>query len=344
MTQDTLKNLRNVTQPAAGAYEDTIKFSGSERKYHAMVERFGERYIQYRKGWRGEAKNLFLPFPLHIDMALTNKCNLRCVICMVPECDKCGGIQISSEILAKFEQEAQEHNLCSINLGGEPLVEKEFFYDALKMIKRIPVMDFFIHTNATLMNEEDIERILDSNCTTLCISLDATTAETYKTVRRKDYLTHIEKMLVKFKKCREERGLVFPFIHLSFCVNPINLNEKDMFIERWKYVGDIFAIQDYFYNEAWKAKQPKPTEAFKKIGFTCDSPSKRLSIYPNGDVSACCSTNLGDLIIGNINNNTLASLWKGEKIKTIRESLLDSNKDTLCESCKVCLSSVYTTD
>jgi len=50
--------------------------------YNKWEKSQSERYFEYRKKWVENAQNLILEkFPLHLDIAITNACNLECTFC-----------------------------------------------------------------------------------------------------------------------------------------------------------------------------------------------------------------------------------------------------------------------
>jgi radical SAM protein with 4Fe4S-binding SPASM domain len=61
-----------------------------------------------------------------------------------------------------------------------------------------------------------------------------------------------------------------------------------------------------------------------------------LSILWNGDVTVCCNDIGGELVIGNINESSLRSLWQGEIINEMRRILRngEAGKIPKCDRCE----------
>lgn len=55
------------------------------------------------------------------------------------------------------------------------------------------------------------------------------------------------------------------------------------------------------------------------MAYYCSNPWSTAFIWKNGDVTHCCYSNFGP--VGNIKKNTLEEIWKGDKIKSIREHI-----------------------
>ncbi|NVO03210.1 MAG: SPASM domain-containing protein [Bacteroidetes bacterium] len=61
-----------------------------------------------------------------------------------------------------------------------------------------------------------------------------------------------------------------------------------------------------------------------------------LQVQPNGQVGFCCANIFGSNDIGNIFENNLSELWKGNKINQIRNIFKNSVFDLLPNQCQSC--------
>ena len=59
-------------------------------------------------------------------------------------------------------------------------------------------------------------------------------------------------------------------------------------------------------------------------------PWVHLYVDTNGNAKACCNTSI---TYGNVNNESVESIWNGESIKKFRKNLLEGQKDKRCASC-----------
>ena len=62
----------------------------------------------------------------------------------------------------------------------------------------------------------------------------------------------------------------------------------------------------------------------------CLMPWVHLYVDTNGNAKACCNTSI---TYGNVNNESIESIWNGESIKKFRKNLLEGHKDKRCASC-----------
>ncbi len=71
-----------------------------------------------------------------------------------------------------------------------------------------------------------------------------------------------------------------------------------------------------------------------KNKILCDYPFTHFEINnPNGDVTFCCNHNM---VLGNVNNNTIEEIWNSEKYQEVRRKFLDGKIFEICDkSCPV---------
>jgi SynChlorMet cassette radical SAM/SPASM protein ScmE len=121
--------------------------------------------------------------PRCIDIAITNKCNLRCKYCY--HFNSAGDVDtdLSLNEWLDFFDELQQCTVLEVVLsGGEPF----FRNDIKEIIKGIVIdkMRFSILTNGTLINEEIAEFIASTGrCNRIQISIDSLKAETHDCFR-----------------------------------------------------------------------------------------------------------------------------------------------------------------
>lgn len=72
-----------------------------------------------------------------------------------------------------------------------------------------------------------------------------------------------------------------------------------------------------------------------RVKFQCLRPSTLLQIKANGKAVLCCCDFYGDVILGDVVQETLHSIWYGDRITKIRTHLRESGRKglKLCEKC-----------
>ncbi len=177
--------------------------------------------------------------PLIISMGVTDRCNLRCVICLTHHHqtgdNNAGLIDLGDNAREKFFPLAYKAQRVGLSGYGETLL-----YKALpEVIDRIAGnsragIEFI--TNGLLLSPAWNERILTRNVEEISISMDAATAESYRNVRGADF----EKVTSNIKRLvdtRNERGQKHPRILMNMALNLATVHEAKEFVELGRRLG-----------------------------------------------------------------------------------------------------------
>ena len=98
-----------------------------------------------------------LKFPLHIEIKITNKCNLKCLHC-ISSAGRVYKKELSKKEIFKIIEEAKKEKAFTIGItGGEPFLRNDIF----EIIDKIynSGLELIITTNGTLVNKSILERI-----------------------------------------------------------------------------------------------------------------------------------------------------------------------------------------
>jgi uncharacterized protein len=160
----------------------------------------------------------------------TDRCNLNCSYCYIPESMRKGGVNMGKDDLFKtldklkayFDSIGMDGRKPSIIFhGAEPMMNKEAVFPAMSAYKKDFV--FAIQTNATLLDEE-AAAFLKEHCEGVGISLDGATAGIADRTR-KDWSGkgQYEKVVKTIAMLREHPG--FNVICTATAENMANLTE-----------------------------------------------------------------------------------------------------------------------
>ncbi len=164
----------------------------------------------------------------------TNKCNLRCIHCMVGMGSKNSSFAWNTKRLTIDEKLSIVDNLVAADvkaitfLGGEPLTSKHIFhvthYAASKGIAVTLV------TNGILLNDHNIDKIIDSKIKAVTVSIDGASSTTHDQVRGRGSfdktVANVGRMALRVKQLQS--GLKIKVNHV---VNKINCVEIDDMFE-----------------------------------------------------------------------------------------------------------------
>ncbi|HSE76785.1 MAG TPA: radical SAM protein, partial [Alphaproteobacteria bacterium] len=163
--------------------------------------------------------------PPKVIVDTTNVCNLRCPLCMT-------GAGLSTQRLGYmkfdtfnrfFDQVKDRVLLVNLFNWGEPFLSPHVFriIDAIKESGAIS----HIHSNFSLKKEGLAEKIAESNLTSLVLSIDGASSETYQTYRKRGDFDLVINNVRRFIARRRQLGKKFPEIVWKFIVHKHNEHE-----------------------------------------------------------------------------------------------------------------------
>ena len=314
--------------------------------YDFLYPKFGERFLEYRKKYETyltDNEHKSLPsFPVSLILELVNRCNLECVMCWQGYRNDTEKSAMDINVLKKLFSEFKEQKLDALLLSTSETLLHKNYPEILKMAEEAGVMDQFLFTNGTLLNEKNSKIILNSSLTRLFVSIDASSDETYDKVRipvnktkiNTNRLEKIEQNVKDFIKLREESGKKIPLVRVSFVALEVNQHEIDEFVNKWENIVDSVEIQKEgsinFYNDF--EKNTENTEKKLKV-YNCNEPWGQITIHSDGTVGPCCNTIGRNIPIGNIHKQTVKEIWDGAKMNGIRSEFKNNTPNKTCQLC-----------
>jgi sulfatase maturation enzyme AslB (radical SAM superfamily) len=243
-------------------------------------------------------KEIPIKFELaHLNIELTNKCQLRCKWCGDRKTRERGDMPLEgvAYILNQVKQPVQVRFFCS----GDPLL-----YEKLPEALTMALMrgnTVLIHTNGVGMTKELADRIIAVSLgfphrIELSFSIDGRDEKEYEKIRG-PHLQTVLKNAEYFIKRNDTFGS--PVMAKIQCIVPFMTKMKAP--AYLKPLSSFNTQLNMRYPHDWdrrgSVEEAHPEETYKPpCGFLCDS----FVVYWNGDVPICCADLNGDRVIGNI--------------------------------------------
>lgn len=170
---------------------------------------------------------------LKVLIDITNKCNLRCVMChfsfdkvfyrapehMTPE--QFGRIAEALFPLA---------HTAVLSAGSEPTVSPHF--ERILEIAgrhRLPALQFL--TNGLKLDGRRVDAVLNAGITQIDVSIDGATASTYERIRRGGRFDVLVSNLQRLRDEKRQRGLHHPLVQFNLTLMRSNLHELPAFVD-----------------------------------------------------------------------------------------------------------------
>jgi len=216
---------------------------------------------------------------------------------------------------------------------GEPLIHPEL-PEMVRYTKAHAGGRVQISTNAALLSEEKAQALLEAGIDRINIDIDGYTRETYEGVRRKlsfDQVVNNTKNLLKLRRKSGKRL----FISISIIRMKETEGELKAFRKYWKPLAD--RVLEVEYN-VWLKKVGTKSGLTNGAGsFTC--PCKflwdQLVVLHDGRVPLCCLDYDGQVVVGNMLNETIPQIWNGARLNKIRHfhTNMEMGKIPTCAAC-----------
>ncbi len=301
-----------------------LNTEGLEKAEVELTRVYGERYTRYRQEWKHAGELAYEPpFPLYIMMEQTYRCNLRCPSCVhgYPDLRKPLSFRESCMPRALWDKVVLEgeKNGCpsiSVHNNDEPLLVKDLA-DRIAFAKAHGFMDIIMTTNGTLFTEEKIRAVIDAGVTRILFSIDAATEEVYDKVRAGGDYNKVICALKQALAYRKEIGSTLPIIRVSFVPTIYNQHQLVEFVKQYKNLVDYIDVQPYC---GWKGVNAgvKPLNAAPIQNFRCNGPWRAVIVRGNGDVLPCPNFYGAELVLGNLHDNNLESIFNSKRTRELR--------------------------
>lgn len=293
-------------------------------KLAKLEKEYPPEYKEYRRKWEENPKKQIVgEFPLHVDLESTRRCNLRCPMCIrtikMERGETLEEGDMDFKLYKKVVDEGSENGLCAIKLNylGEPLLHEDL-PGMVKYAKKRGILEVMINTNGTLLTEELSRRLIDAGLDKILLSFDSPTKERYESIR---VGASFEQVINNFRtliRLRDEANLRKPVLRVNMVKMKENEVEVPRFVELWKPIADLIAIQDYI-NPQLKDCVGRGVIGLKKHpNFVCPQIYQRLAVHYDGKIGMCCFDFDAEMRLGNAWNTNIKDVWLGERMQEVR--------------------------
>jgi len=172
--------------------------------------------------------------PATIILEVTNRCNIECIMCLQtqdPRYHNDPGFVADADfsLVKKLEPVLPSHPVvCTFGIG-EPLLNKRIF-DIFDLIKKHGAR-IAITTNATPLNSQIIDRLLNGNLDSIVFSMDGTTQEVFESIRHKASFTRVWNNVEAFCERKRSLNLKSPKVSVEFVAMARNFHQLPSLVE-----------------------------------------------------------------------------------------------------------------
>lgn len=299
------------------------------------INHFFEQIENHRE--YGLRKTRLQSKPIIENIEIISTCNLYCSFCIEPPKRKQKFMTLDQIIkITKDNHSLLENRHVWLHHYGEPLLHPQL----IEIISDLRENNVYprLSTNATLLNPELSEQIIQSGLSEIVFSVDGTNKDSYETVRVNADYAKVLKNINYFLNLKKEMHSKEPITQVQL----INLNNQEVqpFINYWLQT-DVDWIN--IKTPSTRALQIRDKNLMNSIQnssqykkeFPCYWFWSSLIILSDGDVVPCCTDLKGNIVLGNVFDQKLEDIWNNNQIKTIRYEQASNNyvQSPVCASC-----------
>ncbi len=310
-----------------------------KRKFYFLMELFTRQhkvsFAWYRFKWNYfPVLNIVPAFPLHVDIEVTDACNLRCVMCVHGSGEHMKTGFIDTDFAMDMIRQVAQGGVYSIkfNWRGEPSLYKQL-PELIAYAKQQGIQEVQINTNGVAFSEESIRSVVEAGLDRIIFSVDADSEETYEKIRVGGNFRKLTMNIESLLAIRKQRNTVKPFVRVQMVRMKDNKDEVTGFYKRWEGKADDIRVSDV--TDRGQGNQLSVGDQVAVGRRTCPQPWLRMVINREGLVMPCCSDWHCSWVIGDAKKDSLSSIWKGDTMKTFRSLVKEGNMDEF-EPCKSC--------
>jgi len=292
-------------------------------------------YLYNRFIWYFAPKmNMLTRFPTHIDIEISNLCQLKCPMCYTTTDyyrSKVEKSLLSFDYFKKIIDEISHHKVYSIRLSwrGEPLIHPQII-EMVTYAKNAGIKEVSFLTNGGLLKPKLIDDLILNGVDWITVSVDGL-FEIYEEYRKPLKFEETISSLKLIQKRKKELKQNKPVIKVQTIWPAIENNPEEYYMYMKDFVDEIAfnPLKDKRYYKEFDVNNYNSK-------YVCPRLWQRIYVSSSGNIGFCLSDVYEEYIIGNIKDMTIQEAWSGVAFKTIREKHLNHERFeySICRRCQ----------
>lgn len=263
--------------------------------------------------------------PYRLWVEPTALCNLRCTYCpnkVLVRQQTLGYMDFS--LFQKIIDEARDwvHDI-NVHHRGEALLHPQF----IDMVHYAGANGVFtkLHTNATKLDHEMSEAILNSPLDLISFSFDGFDKATYERYRPPANFEVVLDNILEFLRMKKRRGQKKPFtiletIDFPDSENSFSVDKRRAFLSNFEDLPVDRFVMKKPHN--WGGNVAVGGDATGGIFTPCTFLWHSLVVMWDGKIGPCPHDYMGKIVLGDASSQDLASVFNSPMLKTLRQNML----------------------
>ena len=268
-----------------------------------------------------------------------NVCNIECTMCPYPGMKRektLMPMDLYKRIIDNIV--AFGHTRLNLTHYNEPLLDKNIFERVQYAKTKGMIVGFF--SNGTLMTPEKAENILDANVDWINFSVDGGTKESFEKIRVGANFEETCNNISHLINLRKERNSNKPVINIHTTIVSKDNYQSSKQLTKLLNGADTYTMglvesRGNEKNPNFMKKIISAADKNKTRLYPCSIPWTSLTVMSNGKVCLCCRDLEGEVILGDLNKQTISEVLDSKEMDKIRNLHLkgEGDKIDLCKNC-----------
>ena len=247
----------------------------------------------------------------------SNICNASCIMCPREKMDRLEGV-MNEKLFKKIVDESKSLGTTNVFLGGfgEPLTDP-MIADRVRYVKQQGMYCNFI-SNGSLWNKDITAQLIEAGLDEVRFSFYGQDKQTYEIVHRGLNYDITHNNIRNVIETRNRMGRKNPVILVYFLTLDNNQKQVDAFRKEWEPLADFIEIwRPHNFGDGRDYRNRKETRRKE----TCGRPKRGpVQFQYDGTVIPCCYDYGGKMILGDVHENAIPEILRGEKYESLRQA------------------------
>ena len=275
-----------------------------------------------------------IPHNKEIRFEVTTRCNHHCIMCPRDELNRKKELMSLENFvfyLNKIHKETNQYKTVTFSGFGESTLDPTLI-EKMKYARKLGY-NVLLLTNGTLLTEEKFIKMNEIGVESVRISIHGNTLDSYlKThgLKKESFFYKLKDTVTDLCNLKNRKTKII----LTFVQTEYNKTNVSDFIEYWKDKVDLI--------EAWLPHNWVDGRAYRDVKnrdklTTCGRPENGpLQIQVDGTINMCCFDFNGQLLLGNLMNQSLGEIFSTEpfiKLSSCHKTGNFTGSGLICEGC-----------
>jgi MoaA/NifB/PqqE/SkfB family radical SAM enzyme len=217
-----------------------------------------------------------------------------------------------------------------LHKDGEPLMDPLLFKRIEYIKNKMKKSTVHFNTNASLLNDENINNILNSPLDSILFSVDGASKATYEHIRVGLKYEIVKSNIENFFRKKNQNNTSIK-VTMQMVVSKNNMHETAEYQKLWGDKADRIILKN-MHNFLVQKTSIHGSDLSEKQLARCLMPFFMMLFYWNGNVGLCCWDYDNIVELGNIENDSLLSIFNNAKFRQIRDAMRKMD----CKAIKPC--------